>query len=127
MKTHSVSGAEAGDVLDLSKGLVGHGDISDSNGVLGKVSGDGAGAVHDVELSAVLLVGAGSIVVVGGVRAAVLAGLAGDPQVAATGIEDDVELLAGGTDFNLAKVLGVLEVVDEFLVASSEPEQRMAR
>jgi hypothetical protein len=93
-------------VLDL--------EVANLNSVLADVALKAARAIPDGEVGAVLLVGRRLAVVVLGVqvagdRAAVTAG---HPQVGATGVQDDLELLRRSADGDLGEVLGVQEVAD---------------
>jgi len=98
-------------VLDL--------EVANLNSVLADVALEAARAIPDGEIGAVLLVGRRLAVVVLGVqvagnRAAVTAG---NPQVGAARVQDDLELLRRSADGDLGEVLGVQEVADGYRVA----------
>lgn len=81
--------------------------------ILGLEASNRARTVLNVESSTVLDVGGGLGGVVLGVSAAAGVALGGsDPQVRATSVEDDLELLGRGTEVDGTVVLGVLVVVD---------------
>jgi hypothetical protein len=108
-----VGGAEAGSVGDLCELLALHQQAAHVECVHGLEARHRAGAVHDIEGSAVGHVGGGGTGVVLSVAAATVVALGGgDPQIGRTSVEDHVELLLGGAEGNLAVVLRVLIVVD---------------
>ena len=95
-------------------------EVADLNSVLADVALEAARSVPDGKVGAVLLVGRRLAVVVLGVqvagdRAAVTAG---NPQVRAAGVQDDLELLRRSADGDLGEVLGVQEVADGDRVAA---------
>merc|ERR1719167_955352 len=103
----------------LGEALVFNADAGHAHSVDGDESLHGAGAVLDGEVAAVLGVRRrlGRVVLVVALAGDVepSAGGGGNPQVAGAGVEDDGELLAGGSDLNLSIVLGI-HVVDEVLL-----------
>ena len=104
----------------LGKLVVGDVDAADVDGVLGEEAGDGAGAVLDGELAAVLLVG-GRLGVVVDVVVLEEVVVVRDPEVGGAGVEDDVDLLGRGADGERAVVLRVGVVVD--LTGPSAPRE----
>lgn len=93
-------------VLDL--------EVANLDGVLANIALKAAGAVPDGELGAVLLVGRRLAVVILGVQIASngAAVTAGNPQVRAASVQNDLELLRRSADGNLREVLSVQEVAD---------------
>lgn len=94
----------------LSKQLVLNLEVADSQGVLRNISAQATRAVADLERSSVLLVcGRGGCVVLGvevtGDRAALRTW---NPEVGASGIEDDLESLWWCTESDLREVCGTL-------------------
>lgn len=98
----------------LSEQLVLDLEVADLNGVLADVALKAARAVPDGEVGTVLLVGGRLAVVVLGVEVAGngAAVTAGNPQVGATGVQNDLELLRRSADGDLREVLSVEEVAD---------------
>jgi hypothetical protein len=106
--------SEAGLRGSLSEQLVLDLEVADLDGVLADVALKAAGAIPDGEVGAVLLVGGRLAVVVLGVQVAGngAAVTAGNPQVGATGVQNDLELLRRSADGDLGEVLSVEEVAD---------------
>ena len=98
----------------LSEELVLDLEVANLNGVLADVALEAAGAIPDGEVGAVLLVGGRLAVVVLGVEVAGngAAVTAGNPQVGATSVQNDLELLRRSADGDLREVLSVEEVAD---------------
>jgi len=85
---------------DLSKVLTSDNHISKTDDIVANKAADVAAAVHDIEASAIGLVSAalGRIIALVKLAGDLLALLGGNPQVAGSSIEDNIELLSGGTD-----------------------------
>jgi len=60
----SISSTETGSVGNLSKKLVGDFDVTNSDGIVTDIAGNGTGAIHDVKGGVVGLVSRGSVLVV---------------------------------------------------------------
>ena len=93
----------------LGEILLLEGEISDGHDIVGDDTFEGSGAVLNLELGAVGLVGAGLFGVVLGVEEAGDGGAAGggDPEIRGSGVEDDFEGLRRGTEGDLGEVLSV--------------------
>jgi hypothetical protein len=118
-KTHDTVEAAKGEGKtglrgSLSEQLVLDLEVANLDGVLADVALKAAGAIPDGKVGAVLLVGGRLAVVVLGVQVAGngAAVTAGNPQVGATGVQNDLELLRRGADGDLREVLSVEEVAD---------------
>ena len=107
------------DLLDLTEAHRGADVIGDLAGVLGDETLNGSGAVGDVEVLAIFLVGGRMLRIVLGVGEAgngvALAGV--DPEVGGTGIGHNRELLVVTAESDVDEVLGVHVVLDGDLLS----------
>lgn len=119
-----VSETKAGGVSDLGEGLRLDDEATHVDGVLGEEAGDGARAVHDLELGAISNVGGGGAVVVTGVGAAAAALGVRDPQVGGASVEDDLELGAIGADLDGTVVLRTKEQTNGWVVGERRESRK---
>ena len=98
----------------LTEQLVLDFQVTHLDGVLGNVTLDGSRSVSDGKVGAVLLVGRRAAVVILLVEVASNGATVGrrDPEIGATGVHNDLELLWWVTNSNGGEVLSVQEVVD---------------
>lgn len=102
----------------LCEVLVLDGKITNADCVLANVARKLARSILDLEIRAILLVGARIAVIVLGMQIAGdgAAVLARHPQVGAAGVENDLEVLRRSSDGDLGEVLRIQEIVDRHWV-----------